>query len=542
LNEVSQQPLLRDEQHADDIPPGLHSLLARQLRRHWPDRDEASGQLRAFIAAVDTAYRESDADRLMMERAFELSSDELMRANREAREASAQLEKRVEQRTTELQRANTNLQHLANHDPLTSLYNRRRFEEELERVLSPQEQDGPPGALIFLDVDQFKDVNDSLGHRAGDELLKGLADLLRSCVREGDVLARSGGDEFCILLPNTGAAQARALAQKVEDAVRHHTFLLERRPIHVTTSIGLAFYPRHGVTAEELFSNADLAMYQAKANGRGRVEVLRSNRDWRSLSEARLSWRNRILEALERDLFVLYAQPIRSLRREQAREYEVLIRLPMGRNDLANPASFLQIAEQFGLIQDIDRWVIGKTLQVIAQQERLKTPVRLAVNLSGKSFSDGEFAGFVRTQLNTIAIDPNNLLAEVTETAAIANLSQATRFIRTLRNLGIRFALDDFGAGFSSFLHLKHLPVDFLKIDGSFIKDLTQSEVDQHLVKAIVEVSRGLGKQTIAEFVGDEPTVDVLRKLGVDYVQGYYIGRPRELQRTLLDSALTAAA
>jgi EAL domain-containing protein (putative c-di-GMP-specific phosphodiesterase class I) len=345
-----------------------------------------------------------------------------------------------------------------------------------------------------------------------------------------------------VLLPNTNSQQARLLAQKIEDAVRHHTFLLERRPVNVTTSIGLALYPRHGVTAIELFSNADLAMYQAKANGRGRVEILRTNRDWRSVSEARLSWRNRIVEAIERDLFVLYAQPIRSLKQEQVREYEVLIRMPLGRNELASPATFLDVAEQFGLIQDIDRWMLRKAFHITAQQERLGTPVRLAVNLSGKSFSDSDMVTYVRNQLNLTGIDPSHIVAEVTETAAIANLTQATRFIRTLKNLGIRFSLDDFGVGFSSFYHLKHLPVDFLKIDGSFIKDLAISEVDQHLVKAIVEVARGLGKETIAEFVQDQQTVTLLQEFGVDFVQGYYIGRPRELHRTLLESALAQAS
>jgi diguanylate cyclase (GGDEF)-like protein len=480
----------------------MHSLLAEQLALHLPDLSQPSDGLTSFLAAVDESYRQADDGR------------------------------RFEQQ----------LIHLANHDPLTGLYNRRRFQDELEHELSLANADSAPGALLFLDVDQFKDVNDSLGHRAGDELLQGLAVLLQTCVRENDVLARSGGDEFCVLLPNTNSQQARLLAQKIEDAVRHHTFLLERRPVNVTTSIGLALYPRHGVTAIELFSNADLAMYQAKANGRGRVEILRTNRDWRSVSEARLSWRNRIVEAIERDLFVLYAQPIRSLTQEQVREYEVLIRMPLGRNELASPATFLDVAEQFGLIQDIDRWVLRKAFHITAQQERLGTPVRLAVNLSGKSFSDSDMVTYVRNQLNLTGIDPSHIVAEVTETAAIANLTQATRFIRTLKNLGIRFSLDDFGVGFSSFYHLKHLPVDFLKIDGSFIKDLAISEVDQHLVKAIVEVARGLGKETIAEFVQDQQTVTLLQEFGVDFVQGYYIGRPRELHRTLLESALAQAS
>ncbi len=487
-----------------------HERLAEQISRFLPEETEG---LRAFLEAVDDDYRAA-------ERARESLTLEI--AGR----------KSFEER----------LIYTAEHDELTGAFNRRRLEDELERKLREAEDDGSQGAVLFLDLDQFKDVNDSMGHRAGDELLKGLAELLRACLRERDVMARIGGDEFAIILPQTPSTQARNIAQRVEDAIRHHTFLLNRRPVHVTGSIGVAIYPRHGVTPEELFANADLAMYQAKAKGRSRVEILRPSRDWRSISEARLSWRNRIAEALERDRFMLFAQPIRSLKREVRGEYEVLLRLPGAGGEIHTPSEFLDVAEEFGLVTGIDRWVMQQSMRIIAQQQRMGNSVRLAVNISGRSFGDGDLLALVRSQLASTSIDPANLVAEITETAAVANLAQAQKFIRTLKTMGLRFSLDDFGAGFSSFAQLKNLAVDYLKIDGSFIKDLAMSEVDQHLVKAMVAVASGLGKQTIAEFVGDQATIELLRQYGVDYGQGFFIGRPLDVHKVLLEDAMLRKA
>jgi len=532
----------------------VHSLLARQLRRFGVQ--DPPPTIGPFLEAVSSAYGEFDTDRGMLERALDLSSQELLQANAEMREAHLLLEERVAERTRELSRANQELTkeiadrqrseaqlfHLASHDPLTDLFNRRRFEEELERELLSAEAEASQGAVLLLDLDQFKDVNDTLGHPAGDELLKGISDLLRSTVRERDILARQGGDEFVVLMPETHPAKARQLAQEIEANIRRQVFLLERRAISITASFGLAMFPAHGASAQEVLSSADLAMYQAKANGRSRIEIFRTGRDWRSVSEGRLHWRNLVRAALRANAFVLFAQPIRNLQADLAPDYELLLRLPKPDGQLARPAEFMDIAEEFGLIREIDRWVVENAILLIKKQESVGSVSRFSVNLSGRSLGDAELLTLLQTQITSSGINPARLIPEVTETATIANLGQAQKFIRTLKSLGCQFALDDFGVGFSSFNHLKRLPVDFLKIDGSFIKSLPKSEVDQHLVQAIVAVARGLGKETIAEFVGDEETVALLRSYGVDYAQGYFLGRPREAERVLNEYNLSRVA
>ncbi len=437
---------------------------------------------------------------------------------------------------TERKRYEGQLIHLASHDPLTDLFNRRRLEEELDRELAEAERYGTHGALLFLDLDQFKDVNDSLGHGAGDELLANLAVLLRRRLRKTDIVARPGGDEFCIMLSHTDAEEADALAEQLIEMVRHHPFVIGGHPITVTASAGVAFYPEHGDTAEELLARADLAMYQAKEDGRNTYRVYAPERKWQEEIGSRLGWRNRVREAIDKDLLMLYAQPILDLPRNRISQYELLLRLDGG--DKIVPAkAFVDIAERFGMIQAIDRWVVTRAIHIIAEQMRSGRDLRLEVNLSGKAFSDAELLPLIQRELEATSIDPASLVLEVTETAAIANIGDAQGFVRTLKALGCRFALDDFGVGFSSFNQLKHLPVDYLKIDGSFVLDLPVSPVDQHMVRAMVQVARGLAMKTIAEFVGDEQTLRWLREHGVDYAQGYHIGRPREVSELLRDAA-----
>lgn len=423
------------------------------------------------------------------------------------------------------------LMHLASHDPLTGLYNRRRFEEELERRLAEQLPRGSRIAVLFLDLDGFKAINDGQGHRAGDEFLISVANLLRRGLRDSDVLARLGGDEFAVLLTQTSVEQAEATAQRLLELVRRHAFVVNAEAVRITTSIGIALYPDHGATAQSLLVHADLAMYRAKESGRDSFSIDRpAGRGQVALVTH--TWEHRIREALDNDRFVLHAQPIQSLS-TCAYQYELLIRLREENGQLIMPGAFLTVAERTGLIRNIDRWVLSQAIHLIAAEQRAGRSLRLEVNLSGKAFADPDLLSRIARDIVDTEINPGNLTLEITETAAIADIDQAGRFINTLRGFGCRFALDDFGVGFSSFSYLKQLPVDYLKIDGSFIKDLPNDPVDQEIVKAVVKVARGLGKETIAEFVEDAETVRLLTEDGVDHAQGYFIGRPRPISELL---------
>ncbi|HEX5480572.1 MAG TPA: EAL domain-containing protein [Dehalococcoidia bacterium] len=439
---------------------------------------------------------------------------------------------------SERKRTEEQLVRLANQDPLTGLFNRRRFVEELDRQLGEACRYGLHGALLFFDLDQFKDVNDSRGHRAGDELLAGLATLLREQLRATDIIGRLGGDEFAVLLPRTSAETARTTAAALLERIRAHTFTVGGAPLRVTASMGVAAIPDGSERSDEILSRADLAMYRAKEEGRNRFSVFEPDGDWQAQIESRIGWNQRIREALEHDRFVLYAQPILDIEDGAVTRYELLLRLDEGGEDIVLPGAFLDLAERTGLIQDIDRWVVRTAIDILAAHR--DEAVIFEVNLSGRAFADRQLLPMIQAELEVTGIDPSRLVLEVTETAAIANLDDALKFVRTLRSIGCGFALDDFGVGFSSFSHLKHLPVDYLKIDGSFIRDLPRNATDQHLVRAIVAVAGGLGKRTIAEFVGDAETVRLLAEYGVDFAQGYHIGEPRPIEELLRRDDLAA--
>ncbi len=433
---------------------------------------------------------------------------------------------------TERKRFETQIIHMANCDPLTNLFNRRRFQEELERWLAHARRYKTQGALLFLDVDNFKYINDSLGHQEGDKFIVTLANLLKERLRETDVLARLGGDEFAIILPQTDKSQAILIANQIRELIQHQISGAEKHHITITTSIGIALFPNDSDTVETLLTCADLAMYQAKEEGRNRVCIYTA--DQKTQVELRLIWENRIHEALRKNRFALYLQPIIDLHQNSIIGHEVLLRMVEKKGKLILPSQFLDIAERFGLIHEIDRWVVCKSIRLIEKLRQNGKPACIEVNLSGKSFLDTELLPIIKKELTAANVDPVNLIFEITETSCIENIATAQNFIISLKNLGCRFALDDFGIGFSSFNYLKHLPVDYLKIDGSFIHNLINDQVDQHIVRAMVEVARGLGKKTVAEFVEDGETVNLLREFGVNYAQGYYIGKPHmmfELQK-----------
>ena len=430
----------------------------------------------------------------------------------------------IKEDITERKRLEAHLTYLANNDPLTNLFNRRRFREELKDWVAQMERHESTGALLFIDLDNFKYINDTIGHQKGDEILINFANLLRARVRETDIIARLGGDELAIILPYTDAARAQSIAMQILELARGNTQVNNGRFHSVTASIGIALFPDHGNDVEKLLTYADLAMYRAKEKGRNCVCMY--SPDQKAHYELRLDWEKRIRDALKNDRFVLHLQPILDTRHKKTMGYEALLRM-MGENDvLIPPRDFIGIAEHVGLIHDIDRWVVRRAIHLIAEQQFADRGLFLEVNLSGRAFNDPELLPLIKQEFAATNVNPEALVFEITETATIENMAYAQRFIIALKSMGCRFGLDDFGMGFSSFSYLRQLPVDFLKIDGSFISELKHNQTDQHLVKAIVEVARGLGKQTIAEFVGCEETMQLLSEYGVDYAQGYYIGKP----------------
>src|SRR5947209_7936833 len=420
------------------------------------------------------------------------------------------------------------LEHLADHGVLTGLFNRRCFVRELSRQMSYARRYGEHGAVLFLDLDNFKDVNDTLGHQAGDELIASVAHLLGARLRETDIFARLGGDEFAVLLPRVGADEAEAVADDLMQVVRKNPSPTAGRSMPLTVSVGIApFHADAAMTADDLLIEADLAMYNAKETGRDRL--IFASPEQQAQMENRLSWTERIRKALDEDLFVLYCQPILDLRSDEISQYELLLRMPGTGGELLLPASFLYTAERHDLIRSIDRWVVSRAIQLIADERRAGRELRLEVNVSGRSVADPELPGFIVEQLEAASIDPAQLILEVTETAAIGNMEEARRFVATLTDIGCCFALDDFGAGFGSFYYLKYLSLDYLKIDGEFIRNLPASNTDQLILRSIVQMANGLGKKTIAECVGNEESLQLLREHGVQYAQGYHVGRPRPL-------------
>ena len=424
------------------------------------------------------------------------------------------------------------LEYFVNHDFLTGLFNRRHFEQELARETERVARYGDPGAVMVIDIDNFKDVNDTFGHKAGDDVLKGVGALLRQRLRQTDIVARVGGDEFAVLLPQTAPDHAQVVADEMVKALGRQVAMLADRSIRVTASVGVALFD--GLTDIEVLAYADLAMYEAKETGRNRFAIYRPAARGKERGSTRFVEAERIRHALEEDRLILYCQPILDLSRNEISQYELLLRLPdKEESEPLPPSAFLYGAERFGLIQAIDGWVARKAIALIAEHERAGHELVLNINLSGKSIGDLKLATLIEEALTQAGIDASRLNFELTETAAIANIEDAKAFADRLRGRGCKFALDDFGAGFGSFYYLKNFPFDSLKIDGEFIRGLSSSSMDRLVIEAIVSIARGMGKTTVAEFVADERTIHLLREIGVDFAQGYHIGMPRPVSEVL---------
>ncbi len=433
---------------------------------------------------------------------------------------------------TRIRRLEREMSYLARHDGLTGLINRREFEERMDACVATAAQEGRRHALLYLDLDEFKLVNDTAGHLAGDELLRQLATLLRARIRPNDILARLGGDEFGILLEDADLDRARRIADEVCLAVRSFRFAWQDRVFQVGISIGLVPISVGPLDRVQLLAAADAACYVAKEAGRGRVHEYQE--DDAALVEryGAMQWVHRIQQALDENRFFLIRQEIRPLRpRDGEPEMsEIFIRMLDEDGQLALPGSFIPAAERYRLISRIDRWVVENAFQKLVETQRSSTKKLLwAINLSGRSLDEEGFLVDVVEQLDRSGVPPESILFEITETAAVANLSRAQEFIRTLKERGCRFVLDDFGTGLSSFAYLKNLDVDFLKIDGGFVRDVNESSIQRALVESIHQIGQLLGIATIAESTETDEILATLAQIGVDYVQGYGVARPEPL-------------
>ncbi len=415
---------------------------------------------------------------------------------------------------------------LADHDSLTGLYNRRRFNSILKRTLSIANRYKQNVGLLFLDLDNFKQINDTLGHQTGDLLIKSVSDCLKLILRESDYIARLGGDEFAIILPNITVDDAIDVANKINKHLVSLRLPMMDSNHRTCASIGVAMYPEHAVSANDLLSNADLAMYQAKSRGRGVWHMFSKEDNVKERIETQLFWRHKIVDALAHDKFVLHYQPILNISDNDVSHYEALIRIKEDNGKLVLPSPFIAVAEKSGLIHDIDHMVLRKAIGELQFQAEAGKEIVMAINLSAHSFSDPQLLPLLDRLLSLSNVDPKNIIFEITETAALSDLVGAANLIHKIHDFGCRFALDDFGVGFSSFYYLKELPVDYVKIDGSFIHDLPANRNDQILVKAMADIAREFGKKTIAEFVQDDETLRILREYDIDFAQGYHVGRP----------------
>jgi diguanylate cyclase (GGDEF)-like protein len=420
----------------------------------------------------------------------------------------------------------------AAHDELTNIANRREFEARLEKMLEGLREHQASHAVVFLDLDQFKVVNDTCGHAAGDELLCQISTLLQRRLRPDDLLARLGGDEFGLLLENRDTEQAAEIAEELRSSVQNATFTWERRAFNITASIGVVCIARPDVAKEEALRAADMACYLAKERGRNRVQIHQSGDTELLQRFGEMAWVQRIHDALERNRFCLYAQTIEPLGddRETGGHVELLVRMLDDQGHLIPPNNFIPAAERFDLMPLIDRWVVRRAFEILTALREEGAPPPLAtcaINISGASVGDPAFANYVRAEFRAHGVPPSMICFEITETGVISNLDRADQFIREFQQLGCRFALDDFGTGMSSFAYLKRLSVDYLKIDGSFVRDMLVDRIDRAMVEMVSRMAKTLGKRTIAEFVESEEILKALREIGVDYAQGYAIGAPK---------------
>jgi len=416
------------------------------------------------------------------------------------------------------------LRQLANHDSLTGLFNRRRFIEALKHESIKVMRESHKSALLFIDLDQFKYINDACGHPAGDRLICKVADELRRCVGEDNVVARFGGDEFVVLVRRSDEEQSEGIAENILNSMRRMAHVEDGRVFYAHCSIGVAIISNDNLYHDDLIQQAAQACREAKLAGRNRYRIFDASEVAEQRQNADVSWVNSLREALDEDRFELRFQPINRVDTGETVHHEVLIRLRGEHGDAVAPDAFLPSAVRFGLMSEIDFWVIRNAAAAYRQHQSTVQGLRLAINLSAHAFENDSLTDYVRAMFEEYKVPPNKIIFEITESLAIRRPLHVDQQINTLRELGVAFALDDFGTGYSSFGYLQQLKFDYLKIDGTFVRDLPNNPVDQKMIRLIAEVGQEAGMQTVAEYVQDAETMSLLAELGVDMAQGHFVG------------------
>jgi diguanylate cyclase (GGDEF)-like protein/PAS domain S-box-containing protein len=528
----------------------VRTLNAAAARMTGWTEAEACGRPFAEVFALSTAIDQADAGAAIIARCLDMRAprspeDRLLLTPRDRSEARA-----VELTAAPiLGRADDSilgavvvchdvsaLSHVASHDALTGLINRREFVTRLTHAVESARVDHAEHALCYIDLDQFKVVNDSCGHAAGDELLCEIAGVLRGAIRDGDSLARLGGDEFGLLLPGCPLDKAASIADLLRDKIAGLRFAWGGRPFEIGASIGVVSIRANNGSVGDLLRVADSACYVAKEEGRNRVHVYQPDDMAVAEHRSQMAWVQKLRQALEEDRFVLHYQPIVALHPgEPRRHIEILLRMQGDDGSLIPPSMFIPTAERYQLMPALDRWVVRRSLERLAPLLRKRDMV-CGINLSGQSLTDANLLPMILAEFDRLAIPPDTVCFEITETSAISHLERARELLLGLKQAGCQLALDDFGSGLSSFSYLKQLPVDYLKIDGSFVRDIAQNPFDRAIVGSMVQVARSIGVRTVAEFVEDDIVLAYVRDLGVDFGQGYGIARPQALDNLIRSS------
>ncbi len=424
---------------------------------------------------------------------------------------------------------NKQITYQATHDDLTGLVNRYEFENRVQTALQHSKVDNSQHALLFMDLDQFKIINDSCGHLAGDRLLQKIPELIYSCIRRHDTLSRLGGDEFGVLLENCDIDQAVLAAEEIREKILNFQFLWEDKKFSIGISIGITAINHTASDIQQAFSSADAACYIAKENGRNLVHVFNENDENLIKQHNYFHWFSELTETSDTHNFQLYFQPIVSLKKSSFSAeayYEVFLRYIDDDGTIHTPDKFLPAAERFGKMQLLDRWVIKNAIQIFSENKAHTDNSKLSINLSGRSMSSDTLPDYIQKQITTFKLKPEQICFEITETEVIASMDIATALVKKIKAIGCQFSLDDFGSGLSSFCYLKNLPVDILKIDGAFVKNIPHDPIDRALVESIHNIGKIMNMKTVAECVESSEVIEILKEMGVDYVQGYAISKP----------------